>query len=148
MTSTVQIGTVLIRENSIPADALGLKTEPYSGIWNILSARDGDAIDSQIHVAGWNFFFFASKVSVMFLGKVGATKIRNALKRIMEKVAPHNFNCIEVTGIAAKHFLGVPYVSVSAHSRHIQPTCKIDSVDIRRNALTEEFAIEQGIRQG
>jgi hypothetical protein len=30
------------------------------------------------------------------------------------------FNCLEITGITQKRFLGLPYVHVSAHSRHIQ----------------------------
>lgn len=29
-------------------------------------------------------------------------------------------NCIELTQIAKKHFLGVPYIAISAHSYHIQ----------------------------
>jgi hypothetical protein len=53
----------------------------------------------------------------MFLGAIGAKKIRNALGRILAKVKNQNFNSLEVTGIVAKHFLGVPYVVVSARSR-------------------------------
>jgi hypothetical protein len=30
------------------------------------------------------------------------------------------FNCLEISQVAAKRFLGLPYVSVSAHWRHIQ----------------------------
>ncbi len=32
----------------------------------------------------------------------------------------HNCNCVEITEVSAKSFLGTPYVNVSAHSRHIQ----------------------------
>jgi hypothetical protein len=34
----------------------------------------------------------------------------------------------EVTGIVAKCFLGVPYATVSGHSRHIQQSCVLDGV--------------------
>jgi hypothetical protein len=68
----------------------------------------------------------------MFLGALGAKKIQNALKRILVKVRRQNFNSLEVTGIAAKRFLGVPYTTVSAHSRHIQQSCYLDGAEARR----------------
>jgi len=63
----------------------------------------------------------------MFFGAIGAKNIQNAIKRMLEKLKPMNFNCLEVTGIVAKRFLGV-----SAHSRHIQQSCYLDGVDERR----------------
>jgi hypothetical protein len=30
------------------------------------------------------------------------------------------FNCLEISQVAAKGFLGLPYVTVAAHPRHIQ----------------------------
>jgi hypothetical protein len=51
---------------------------------------------------------------------------------MLEKVKPLNFNCLEVTAIAAKRFLGVPYTLISAHSRHIQQSCYLDGADGRR----------------
>jgi len=43
-----------------------------------------------------------------------------AIKRIIASLKAKNFNCLEITHVAAKRFLGLPYVSVSAHSRHVQ----------------------------
>ena len=68
----------------------------------------------------------------MFLGSLGAKKIQNALKRILVKVRHQNFNSFEVTGIVAKRCVVVPYVTVSAHPRHIQRNCYLDSVQKRR----------------
>lgn len=53
----------------------------------------------------------------MFLGGTSGTKVQDALKRIFAKVRRQNFNCLEVTGIVANRFWGIPYVTVSAHSR-------------------------------
>jgi hypothetical protein len=74
----------------------------------------------------------AAEVKVMFFGALGAKKIQNALKRILVKVRHQNFNSLEVTGIVAKRFLGVPYVTVSAHPRHIQQSCYLVSAQERR----------------
>jgi isochorismate hydrolase len=54
------------------------------------------------------------------------------VRRILAKVRPQGFNSLEVTGIVAKHLLGVRYATVSAHSRHIQPSCYLDGFEIRR----------------
>jgi len=111
----------------------GLESEPCSGNWKLLKALDGIALDRKIHAAGWNFFFMATEVKVMFFGALGAKKILNALHRILEKVKGQDFNCLEVTGIVAMRFLGVPYAIISAHSRHVQPTCCLDGAEARRS---------------
>jgi hypothetical protein len=134
MTPTIQVGTILIGEEPPRmAEALALQSDPYLENWSVVRALDGFALDDKIHAAGWNFFFMAAEVKVMFFGATGAKKIQNALKRIFEKVKPQNFNCLEVTGIGAKHFLGVPYTLVSVHSRHIQQSSQLDSIENRRD---------------
>jgi hypothetical protein len=132
MTSTVNVGTILIEERPLITKFLGLESEPCSGKWSVVRGLDGFALDRKIHAAGWNFFFMAAEVKVTFFGALGRAKIQNALRRILAKVRPQNFNCLEVTGVVAKRFLGVPYATVSAHSRHIQPSCYLDSVEKRR----------------
>jgi hypothetical protein len=111
---------------------LGLESEPCSGSWSVLKVLDSYALDRKIHAAGWNFFFIAAEIKVIFFGVVGAARIESALQRLLRKVRPQNFNSLEITGIAAKHFLGVPYVSVSAHSRHMQQSCQLDSREARQ----------------
>jgi hypothetical protein len=134
MTATVQVGTILIEDRPLIAQALGLQSEPYSANWGIVKALDGLALDRKIHAAGWNFFFMAAEVKVMFFGAIGAKNIQNALKRMLGKLRPLNFNSLEVTGIVAKRFLGVPYTVVSAHSRHIQQSCHLDGIDRRQKS--------------
>ncbi|MGA9641910.1 MAG: hypothetical protein WBQ72_10970 [Terriglobales bacterium] len=95
---------------------------------------DGIALDDKIHAARWNFLFMADEIKATFFGAVGAGKIQRALQQIARKVKHQNFNCLEVTAIVAKHFLGVPYTTVSAHSRHIQQSYRLDSIETRQNA--------------
>jgi hypothetical protein len=132
MTANIQVGTILITDRPVMSQALGLQSEPYSNNWLIVDALDGLAMDRKIDAAGWNFFFMAAEVKVMFLGAIGAKRVQNAMQRMLEKVKPLNFNCLEVTAIAAKRFLGVPYTLISAHSRHIQQSCYLDGADGRR----------------
>ena len=131
MTATVQVGTILIEDRPLIAQTLGLQSESYQANWGV-TALDGVALGRKIHAGGWNFFFMAAEVKVMFFGAIGANSIQNAVKRMLGKLKPMNFNCLEVTGIVAKRFLGVPYTVVSAHSRHIQQSCYLDGDDERR----------------
>jgi len=130
----IKVGAILIEDWPLATQRLGLKSEPYSGKWSLVNTPDSFALDRKIHAAGWNFFFMATKVKVMFFGALGAKKIQNALKRILGKVKRQHFNALEVTEIVAKRFLGVPYSIVSAHSRHVQQSCYLDNTKARRTS--------------
>jgi hypothetical protein len=132
MPPTIQVGTILIADRPAITQALALQCEPYAANWGVLNALDAFGLNRKIHAAGWNFFFMAAETRAMFFGAIGVTKIQSALRRMLEKLRPLNFNCLEVTGIVAKRFLGVPYTLVSAHSRHIQESCYLDSADERQ----------------
>ena len=141
MPPTIQVGTILMKDWPGMTQPLGLESEPCSGSWSVLKVLDSYALDRKIHAAGWNFFFMAAEVKVMFFGAVGAAKIESALQSLLRKVRPQHFNSLEITGIVAKHFMGVPYVTVSAHSRHMQQSCQLDSTEVRRTSQhNEEWA--------
>jgi len=135
MPQEVRVGTILMSEwppfLGLGLPSQGLESEPYSGRWSVVKALDGFALDRKIRAAGWNFFFIASEIRVMFLG---AKKIQHALHRILGKVSRQHFNGLEVTGIVAKRFLGLPYTVVSAHSRHVQQSCYLDPTEVRQSS--------------
>ena len=132
MRATVEVGTTLMKEWPQMTQLLGLKSEPCSGNWSLITALDGLALDRKIHAAGWNFFFMAAEVRAIYFGALGAKTVQSALERILGKVKQQDFNGLEVTGIVARRFLGMPYVTVSAHSRHLQQSCVLDGAEARR----------------
>jgi hypothetical protein len=139
MAQPIKVGSILMKMKDwvgvphLPA----IETEPYFGEWSLVTVADAFAMDRQIHAAGWNFFFMATEVKAMFLGSLGQDKIQGAVKRILAKVNPQRFNGLEVTEIVPRRFLGVPYVTVSAHSRHIQQSCSLDSPEERRTSQND-----------
>ncbi|MGA9356158.1 MAG: hypothetical protein WBV46_20900 [Terriglobales bacterium] len=134
MTPMVQVGTVLLGEESPRmAEVLALQSEPYFANWSVVKALDGFTLDDKIQAARWKFLFMADEIKTTFFGAIGAVNIQRALERITRKVKHQNFNCLEVTSIVAKRFFGVPYTTVSAHSRHIQEGYRLDSIETRRN---------------
>jgi hypothetical protein len=128
----VQVGTVLLKDWPGMAQLFELESEPCSGSWSQVKMLDGVSLDLKIRAAGWNFFFMATEVRVRFFGALGATRMQSALRRILAKVKQEHFNGLEVTGIVASHFLGVPYVTVSAHPRHMQLGSYLDSAEARQ----------------
>jgi hypothetical protein len=129
---TIQVGSILIDESPRMTQVLGLESEPYSGNWRLVKVLRGFALDRKIRASGWNFFFMATEVKATIFGALGTTKIHKALKRILERVKGQHFNSLEVTGIVEKRFLGMRYAVVSAHSRHVQQSCYLDSAEARR----------------
>jgi hypothetical protein len=132
MSQELRIGAILM--SGWPA-LFGLDSEPFSGRWRLVKTIDGFALDRKIRAAGWNFFLVASEVKVMFLGSPGAKRIQRAVKCLLDKVAMERFNGLEITGIAGKHFLGIPYSVISAHSRHVQRSCYLDGGEARGAAI-------------
>jgi hypothetical protein len=120
MPDTIKTGTILVeRDASIPKSLL-LEGNSYSGGWRSVSNLDLNGLDAAIHKAGWTFFFMAGEIKITAFGFDKERAVRRAVKRVITNVEAHKCNCVEITDVSAKSFLGMPYVNVSAHSRHIQ----------------------------
>ena len=111
---------------------IGLASEPYAASWSLVKLLNGFDFDRKMRASGWTFFFMAAEVKATYFGALGVNKIRDAVKRILGKVEDQHFNGLEVTGIAAKHFFGIPYTVVTAHSRHVQQGCSLDGIEQRQ----------------
>ena len=62
----------------------------------------------------------AGEVKGTIFGFDGQVAVRRALKRILANLKLERFNGLEITQVEVKRFLGLPYASVCAHSRHIE----------------------------
>ena len=109
----MKVGTII-------PQSLRVETELYSQGWEIIKNSDADALDRDIRRADWNFFFLAASIQATSLGYWRERTVRRAMERVLARAEPSNCNCLEITEVSAKQFLGFPYVHVSAHSRHIQ----------------------------
>jgi len=114
----MKAGTIIMKVGTIIPQSLRVETELYSHGWEIF--KNADAVDRDIRRAEWSFFFLAASIQATALGYWGERTVRRAMERVLAKAERSKFNCLEITEISAKQFLGFPYVHVSAHSRHIQ----------------------------
>ena len=114
-----------------------MKAQSYSGIAQVfrkpLNARvnplhlvrsfkglDGYELDRKFQAEGWHFFYFAGENKITVLGREGENTLRKAIKRIQASLKFEKINSFEITHVAFKSFLGVPYTSLSFHMRNIQ----------------------------
>jgi len=134
MSLPIQVGAVLIDESPRIAQLVRFESEPYLGNWRLVKGLTGFSLDRMIRLSGWNFFFMATEVKAIIFGALGTSKVHNAMTRILQKVRGQHFNSLEVTAIEERRFLGVRYAVVSAHSRHVQQSCYLDSAEARRTS--------------
>jgi len=119
MANQIRIGTVFIEEGTPLPNSLKFESEPYSNGWRSVKNLNGYGLEREIREAGWTLFNLAQiKASVFGFDREKAA--RRALDRVLANVKSDNFNSLEISQVAAKHFLGLPYVTVSAHVRHLQ----------------------------
>jgi hypothetical protein len=120
MTDAIKTGSILVERNASMPKSLLLEGNSYSSGWRSVSNLDLNQLDVAIHKAGWTFFFMAGEIKITAFGFDKERAVRRAVKRVITNVELHKCNCVEFTEVSAKSFLGMPYVNVSAHSRHIQ----------------------------
>lgn len=119
MAEQIKIGTVFIEEGTPLPDSLKVESEPYSKGWRLVSNLNGYGLDRKIREAGWTLFDLTQTKAIVF-GFNRESDLRRAVKRILANVKSDAFNSLEISQVAAKRFLGLPYVTVCAHARHIQ----------------------------
>ena len=119
MTDTITVGSILVEEGTYLPKSLLLQSDSNSNGWAAL--RDARSMfEKTIQEAGWTFFFMAGEIKATVFGFDRQKALRTALKRLIADVKSQHCNSIEITRVIAKSFLKVPYVSVSAHPRHLQ----------------------------
>ena len=103
----------------MPAN-LPIESEAFLPGWRAVRNLDGYELGRKIEEAKWYFFYLAGEIGAIALGREGLGTLRRAVKRILAKQEGQKFNSLEVTKIISKRFLGIPFMDVTAHFRHIQ----------------------------
>jgi hypothetical protein len=120
MPDVIQAGSVLIQEGTLFPEALQIESEPCVLGQRLVKNFDGPALDRAVRQAGWTFFCLAGEIKSTVLGFDTEKMARRAVARILANSKETEFNSLEITQVVSKRFLGVPYLSVVAQSRHIQ----------------------------
>jgi hypothetical protein len=113
-------GSILVADGSVmPAD-IRVETDTYSPGWGMLRSVTRHTLEKAIQAAGWTFFFLAGAIRRTAYGFNRESSGLRALKRLLAEMDTNHLNCLEIEGVVRGSFLGLPYVTVTAHARHIQ----------------------------
>ena len=123
MTEDISQGSILIRGDALLPRFMEVESHPYSDKWRRVS-QSRSSLDRQVHDAKWNFFYLAGEIKATAFGSEEKA-VRRAVVRILVGLEPNQFNCLEITGTKIARFLGLPSVTVTAHSRHIQESNRL-----------------------
>ena len=118
MLATNMSGTVLIRENVLLPAGLVIESEAFLPGWRVVMNLDAATLARNIEGARWNFFYLAGATRTTVLGRDQLGTLRRAAKRLLAKQETQ-FNSLEMR-VVSKRFLGIPFMSIAAYSRHIQ----------------------------
>src|SRR5437879_8284237 len=113
-------GTVLIRENTLLPAGLAVESEVFLPDWRVVKNLDRSTLARNIEGANWNFFYLAGEIRATVLGRDRSRTLRRAVRRVLAKQKGQKFNSLEITNVVSKRFLGIPFINITAHSRHIQ----------------------------
>lgn len=120
MADAIKVGTILIEERTLMPECLQFDSEPYSDGWRAVKNLDGYGLDRKIRDAGWTFFYMADEIRASVFGFDRQKALCRAVNRLLANPKAEKFNSLQITRVVARRFLGLPYVTVSAHLRHIQ----------------------------
>lgn len=115
----IKAGTILIENGTLLPRSLVLASEPYSTGWTTVSNLQSH-FERDISQAGWTFFFLAGEAHATVFGFNAEATVRTAVERLIKNAKRLNCNCVQIGQVTMKSFLGLLFVNVSAHSRHIQ----------------------------
>jgi len=120
MPDTIKTGTILIKEGTLLPEVVRFESEAFLPGWRVVKDLDGYGLGQKIEEVKWYFFYLASEIRAITLGCEELGTLRRAVKQILAKREGQKFNSLEITKVASKRFLGIPFWGVTAHFRHIQ----------------------------
>lgn len=121
---TFQDGAILVEGGTTLPGAISLRPGAFAGDWSSIPGLDSKGLETQLTAAGWTFFYMAGVVRKHAFGFDEKKRVRAAVGRVIQDVRSQHCNCLELTHLATSSILGIPYVSITAHARHIQDGCQ------------------------
>ena len=120
MIDRIRAGTMLIADGTHTPAPLVIDTERYSAGWSSISKFTSAELGRALERAGWTFFYMANEVRTTGFGFNDQSRTARAVAHVINAVRRENCNCLEITQMRRRSFMGLSYTSLVAHARHIQ----------------------------
>jgi hypothetical protein len=116
----IRPGTLLVQKGTTLPTSIVLRSEPTTDDWSAFeSGAELLQLKAELSNAGWNYFYMGAVKQTVF-GSPGAKRMASAMKGISAKMSLNNCNSLQIDAITPQSWLGIPYLSVTAHCCHIQ----------------------------
>jgi hypothetical protein len=114
-------GAVLIAPGADLPPEWRLEYAPAVNGWSRLANTfDLRRFEREQVAGGWTFFFMAGAITATAFGWNRPRMFDIALARLLSAMKLQECNCLELNDVGMRSFLGIPYLRISAHPRHIQ----------------------------
>jgi hypothetical protein len=113
---------ILIKEDTPLPSTVSMESEAFLPGWRIVKNLDRQALTREVVGANLKFSHLAGEIRATVFWHKDLRALRRAAKYVLARQEKQNFkfNSLEFTKVVSKRFLGIPVVSVTAHSRCIQ----------------------------
>ncbi len=125
MRDRICVGTMLIEDGTYTPESLVVDTERYSAGWSSIIKSTSAQLGKQLEGAGWTFFYMAGEIRTSGFGFNDQSRADRAMAYAIDAVKQQNCNCLEVTQMRRRSFLGFSYTTLVAHARHIQKSRRL-----------------------
>ncbi|MFZ0590218.1 MAG: hypothetical protein WAM39_07030 [Bryobacteraceae bacterium] len=120
MTDRIRAGTMLLEDSTPTPEGMVVATERYSAGWSSIIKSTSAQLGRELEGAGWTFFYMAGEIRRSGFGFNDQSRTDRALAHVINAVKREHCNCLEITQMRKRYFLGLPYTNLVAHARHIQ----------------------------
>jgi hypothetical protein len=120
MADRISVGTMFLEDGTCTPESFVVGTERYSAGWSSILKSVSAHLGKELESVGWTFFYMAGEIRGNGFGFNDQSRIDRATAHVIDVVKRQNCNCLEITQISQRSFLGLSYTSVVAHARHIQ----------------------------
>jgi hypothetical protein len=120
MKDRIRVGTMLVADDTDMPATVVAGTEHYSAGWSSITGSTSAQLGKEIENAGWTFFYMAGEIRTSGFGFSDQTRTARAVAHVINAVKRENCNCLEITQMRRRSFMGLSYTSLVAHARHIQ----------------------------
>lgn len=111
---------MFIDATAVLPESLQLESATDANGWQTLADGGRPAFEQKVRQAGWIFFLTHAETKAKVYGFDVQKALRTAFERISASVKSQKCNGLQITAVENKSYFGVPYVSITAHSRHLQ----------------------------
>ena len=120
MLDRVKNGILIVAEGVSLPPSCNVSGQPFSQGWRVVTNLEGRGLDRRFSDIGWTVFQKAAPATVNVLGFGESQTLRKAFRKIIQGRGRLKFNCVEITQVMHKTFMGLAYVRMSARARNIQ----------------------------